>query len=804
MADPPLASNNPFRRRSTAPSTLSPIPSADDATAPGLNTIFPQANQSIAKNAILLHNSSDASPSVLRSFTEYAGVPGIGGSLNDTTASDYRDRAGGPQISNVDAFREQLQALPKSSEAPPSTTFLKPKPIKKVRVQSPPPSLPSSVDSADADFLARFPANVENSGGAGGATGISSTFDYAARGGLLDDRPIQNYADDSSESEDSVSDDADSNDQQTSPNSGSSPATTTPLQFPAPQQTQASIPAPPNPFQKTSDELEQHPQTLGEKSNSLEPTATTPTAKATMDVDAFRRLLLTGQGPVPIAARLSAADSESTTEPSSASRHSYSKVTAAAQEATPRTSHEISENDDDRSGPVHGALPAVTTSQRLASRKKPPPPSSRHGKLIEAQPKKKGPESANEAKFKDEDVPSPSLPASDFDKPLPRPPLYQRAEDDTTVDNNLDREAVGKLPESNFDSNRDPVSQIDSVPVSDPAPSLQSPPSTIQTPSSSSHPKKPTPAPPPRRQAHNRPDSRSNPQDRHTPHAVVSEANRTGLRDRSPVGSPRSSFDSTAPRSRSPSLIKVAANVAASAPTAASVNIPAPPPPRRINHVSRPTTNVAPIAVSLSSPADVPESEHTTPRPASNEGAGLHKSSTTTPSSMPPNSVNNGGSSTPLVTVPSRLAKPPPPPARNSSVRNKDARPGPLAALATERSSSGSSGRPASVASVDAIPRRIGGSQMAPPPPPPPTRHRGSSRGSMDTPAHLASLLPNASPTSRQVSSESVPLSTASTPPSEKGGSVAENSEMASNILADLDALQREVDALRGQFKADL
>src|SRR5262245_11982343 len=52
-------------------------------------------------------------------------------------------------------FREQLRALPKSSEAAPSTSFQKIKPVKKVRVQSPPPSSP---ESADADFEARFPA----------------------------------------------------------------------------------------------------------------------------------------------------------------------------------------------------------------------------------------------------------------------------------------------------------------------------------------------------------------------------------------------------------------------------------------------------------------------------------------------------------------------------------------------------------------------------------------------------------------------------------------------------------------------
>ncbi|CAK7210245.1 hypothetical protein SBRCBS47491_000711 [Sporothrix bragantina] len=843
MADPPLASNNPFRRKSTVPvastSTSASTSSATGASALTLDTTSPPPIYPIAKSSTFPQSPSDESPATRRALASDSGAPGAAGSLYTSYDDDHEDRAGRPQVSSVDAFREQLQALPKSTEAPPSTTFLKPKPVKKVRVQSPPPSLPSSpssVDSADADFEARFPSDVSGAAGAGGgAPGASPSFDYAARGGLLDDRPVRNYADYSSESDDSVSDDDDDSANRRSEIAGASSATATSFPTFAQQQPQSSVPAPPNPFQKTLGDLEPEQKSLGEE--TTEPAATASAGKAPMDVDAFRRLLMTGQGPAPPPARASTADAGSVTDASSTSKHSVFEAPPAAQEATPRTSHEISENDDDRSGLAHGALPAP--AQRQTQRKKPPPPSSRHGKLIKAQPNEKEAKEAKptkEAAGNDEiasSLPSPPPASSDVNKPLPPPPARRTTDDDNTLDSIFDRDAAGKLPDGDVDNERDLDLRMD-PPISPPPPA----PAAVSSSSSSSHPKRPTPAPPPPRQPHNRTESRSNPQDRPAPHVLLSGEGSTDARDRSPVGSPRSSFDSAPSRSRSSSLIKAATTANATGPppanTNTNTNVPAPPPPRRVNHASRPSTATAGATPSSSSPPALPDSERAPPPPGSGPapastwsigGAGSHVVFASTPNLLPPHSASatNSGTSTP-VPVPGRLAKPPPPPARNTSVRNKEGRPGALVAAATEHggsyhSSHSNSGRPSSVMSVDAISRRVGGGSQMAPPPPPPTRQRGSSRGSMDAPAHLASpplpLSAAASSTPRQVSSESVRRSAAAgtgqnhlapadeSDEADSNDNNNNNSEMASHILADLDALRREVDALRGQFKAD-
>ncbi|CAK7213950.1 hypothetical protein SCUCBS95973_001974 [Sporothrix curviconia] len=819
MADTPLASNNPFRRKSTVPvAPTSSTSSATGASALSLDTTSPTPDHPIAKSSTFPQSPSDSSPGVHRPFATDSGAPGAAGSLDNTYDFDYEDRSGRPQASGVDAFREQLQALPKSSEAPPSTTFMKRKPVKKVRVQSPPPSLPSSpssVDSVDAEFEARFPSDVSGATGTGGALGTSPSFDYAARGGLLDDRPVRSYADYSSESDDSASDDDGGDESEQRRASGASSATAMPFHTFAQQQSQASAPAPPNPFQKTLGDLEPEQKTSGEPAS--ETAATSSAAKAPMDVDAFRRLLMTGQGPAPPPVRSSAADAGSITDASTTSKHSVFESAPAAQEPTPRTSHEVSENDDDRGGLIHGAPPASAPAQRQTLRKKPPPPSSRHGKLIKAQPKEKEAKLTADAASEDAVASLPSPPASsDINKPLPPPPTRRTTNDDDTLDSIFDREAAGKLPDGDVDSERDLDLRTDTVPASEPTISPPPPPPPAAVPSSSSsssHPKKPMPAPPPRRQAHNRTESRSNPQDRPAPHVLLSGDDNADARDRSPAGSPRSSFDSAPSRSRSSSLMKAAATANATSPPAnTNTNVPAPPPPRRVNHAPRPSASTFSVpAPSTSSPSALSDSERAPAAPApaatwSAGGAGAHGVSASTPNLLSPHSATNSGTSTP-VPIPGRLAKPPPPPARNVSVRHKEGRPGALAAAAAAEHGS-SSGRPSSVVSVDAISRRVGGSQMAPaPPPPPPTRQRGSSRGSMDAPAHLASPPATTLSMPRQVSSESVRRSVAATgqnlAPADESDEPADNSEMASHILADLDALRREVDALRGQFKAD-
>lgn len=832
MADPSLASNNPFRRKSTVP-IASSTPSSSAASGLTLDTSSTAgpAHPSLAKSSTFPQSPSDAP------FTTHAGAgapgasgpTGSSGSADDTYAYDYEDQdalRGRPQVSS-DAFREHLQALPKSIEAPPSTTFLKPKPVKKVRVQSPPPSSPSSVDSVDADFEARFPSNLSDPTGVStGASPTTSFSDYGARGGLLDDRPVRNYEDFSSESDDSESDE-----DSAGRAGGGSTGHTAPISSFSSITSQAQQQPPANPFEKTLGDLE--PGQTSTEEPQPDSAAAVSAGKATLDVDAFSRLLLTGQGPA------------ATPPPPPPAR---AEAPLPAQE-TRRTSQDVSENDDDRSGLIHGGPPASEPAPRQILRKKPPPPSSRHGKLIKGQPKEKKP--AKESNSGGED---PSSSSSDVNKPLPPPPARRQANtsgDEDAMDNVFDREAAGKLPEVNLDpeapeeavpSPRPPTppnashsTDFDpSQPISDlgaealvssstvPAPAVTAAPTT-----SSPHPKKPTPAPPPRRQAgHNRTESRSQPAGERPPlpappahaAAVSGDGNVSDQqRDKSPYGSPRSSLDSTRTRSRSSSLIKPGTNASANS----GANVPAPPPPRRGNHASRPSTAsfAAPLHPSMSSPALSPSALSDNDRAPG--VAGLHPG-VSTPTLVPQaDSTSGSGSSTP---VPNRLlAKPPPPPARNTSVRHKER---PTALTSTDSSGSlgagSGSGRPSSIASFDAVARRVGPHHQ--PPPPPPTRQRGSSRGSMDAPAShanattnpsLLSAPPSISTTPRKVSSESVRraagssgqqgLETAQEGDEDQANNAAgvDESGVANNILADLDALRREVDALRGQFKAE-
>ncbi|KAL1900495.1 hypothetical protein Sste5346_002216 [Sporothrix stenoceras] len=822
MADPSLASNNPFRRKSTVPiasSTPSSSSAASGLTLDTTSTAGP-AHPSLAKSSTFPQSPSDAP------FTTHARAPGASGptgnsgSAGDTYAYDYEDQdalRGRPQVSS-DAFREHLQALPKSTEAPPSTTFLKPKPVKKVRVQSPPPSSPSSVDSVDADFEARFPSNLADPTGAPtGAPPATGFGDYGARGGLLDDRPVRNYDDYSSASDDSESD----ND---SAGRGGSTGPTAAISSFSSVPSQVAQQPPPNPFQKTLGDLE--PGQASAEEPQPDPSAATSAGKATLDVDAFSRLLLTGQGPAAAPPPPPPARTEAIPQ---------------AQE-TPRTSRDIPENDDDRSGLIPGAPPASEPAPRQTLKKKPPPPSSRHGKLIKAQSKEKAP--MKEASGGGED---PSSFSSDVNKPLPPPPARRSAnasEDEDAMDSIFDREAAGKLPEPEV--NLDPEAPEEAVPSPRPPTPPNASHSTDFDPShpisdlgaealvsssaapvaaatattSSPHPKKPTPAPPPRRQAgHSRTESRSQPQGERPPlpappgDGSVSDQQR----DKSPIGSPRSSLDSTRTRSRSSSLIKPNASANANS----GANVPAPPPPRRANHASRPSTAsfAAPLHPSVSSPALSPSALSDNDR--SPGVAGLHPG-VSTPTLVPQaGSTSGSGSSTP---VPNRLlAKPPPPPARNTSVRHKE-RPAALASADSSGSlgsgAGSGSGRPSSVASFDAVARRVGPHHQ--PPPPPPTRQRGSSRGSMDAPAShanattnssLLSAPPSISSTPRKVSSESVRraagnsgqgLETAQEGDEDQANNAGvDDSGVANNILADLDALRREVDALRGQFKAE-
>lgn len=381
---------------------------------------------------------------------------------------------------------------------------------------------------------------------------------------------------------------------------------------------------PPNPFSKT----------LGHLENSVpdQESGAASGARGSFDVDSFKRLLLTGYantpGPGGHSGNTGAAigpgaapghDGASTTDASSVSRQS---IVDAMQE-TPRTSHEISEAEEnsERRG-IHTSSP-LSTAQSASGRKKPPPPSSRHGKLIRME---LGVEAAPGSTARDPRRPTsidttqplarqntpPS--ASDVNKPLPLPP-NRRTEDGT--ESPFDREAAGKLPEALADLTINPH------PPTPPAGTRSRSESQVSTGTVSSI-RKPA-APPPRRPGLG--------QGRTEPQASPQVAS-PGEED-----PPRGSMDSS--RSRAESLRGVAA--------------PAPPPPRRPAHGRSASSVMSPSGSSFVSLSSLGGSDGT----SSPKGAVLDQPHT-------------GGAMATVTTSKDGLPKlspPPPPPARHSSTR---------------------------------------------------------------------------------------------------------------------------------------
>ncbi|KAK0625310.1 hypothetical protein B0T17DRAFT_508309 [Bombardia bombarda] len=736
------------------------------------------------------------------------------------TIGDYPDALSSasstpPALPSGDQFRSHLQALPQSARPPPTTSFQKPKVVKKVRVQSPPPSSPESAGAPDRRYL---PAGRDD--------------------------------DESSDSSDDDDDDDDDDNERRDPfvhTSTISPASGNEGLGQMPQLTLQR--PPPNPFQKTLDDLEPGPRETTQKS-----TGTLPGTKGSLDVDAFRRLLLTGQTgssgslqPAAAAAAAAAAsapglpsaqlgtqlaasvgDGASIADTSSVSRQSIFDAAPLVQD-TPRTSHEISEAEaeTDKRGVAVTSYPKIPPPP-TTSRRKPPPPSSRHGKLIKVELKGQGqnqvpPEGAvrPSSSSSSPGQPGPAIRTplsspsaqpnshpSDVNKPLPPAPVAFHADED--IESIFDREAAGKVPET--DTDLDAVSTPTPRPPTPPNAShalsshiasqmAMPPPQQQQQP-----PKKP--APPPRRQPHGRSESR------------ISSAIGGGTSSSTPTPP---SHSEEPPTAAEPSLRRSSMDSTRSRTSSLRVSIhaPAPPPPRRSTHghghVARGSNSfVSPSAVSFSSimssgsersPSEQPPSEFLhLPSPSPGEtgsaGAGFLDGSGV---QQPPVIVHamegagGGGGGVygkqppPPQSSNNKLSPPPPPPARNHSIR--------------------SAKRPPSVRSIDATSRRLttgtGSSGVMspplPPPPPPPPRLRGSSRGSMDGP--LSTAVRRTSADSVRILGGPVVEEPVGTIAGTGGTGQAEEevvqdaSGAASDILANLDKLQREVDALRGVYE---
>ncbi|KAK4157716.1 hypothetical protein C8A00DRAFT_29400 [Chaetomidium leptoderma] len=678
---PSFSSNNPFRRKAPAP----PAPVAPPAAVP-----------------------------------RFIEVEDISSHTPDSTPAP------------ADRFRTQLQALSIPNQPPPTTSFQKPKVVKRVRVQSPPPSSPESPDISN-----RFPPASQDEDDDDDDDSSSSDDNY---------EPIEPFTAPPTRSAE-VSDRGDERQP-------------TPIHGP-----------PPNPFQKTLQDLE-----VGITELEQSPGTTTSGARSALDVGAFGRLLLTGQtsgagvsqGAAPYSQHtrypaVPSGDGASTADTSSISRQSISDTLQAVHE-TPQTSRETSEHEaeDERRGLISSSQSSLQPAPAIL-KQKPPPPSSRHGKLINpgaageaakgaaggAQPPLSSP--ARRAATIPLLSPSrqrPSTP-SDVNKPLPLAPHRSPAEED--VESVFAREVAGRLPEPQVQPGLNII-----MPPKPPTPPNASH-AIPSTPVPATQPSK-KPAPPPRRQPHGRSESK-----------VTSSAASVIQQDDADSTLRRSSFDST--RSRSSSL-------------RVSIHAPAPPPPRRPGHQSRvsnsyslPSSNALSEDATTTKTIDIPPiTGPVVASPLSISGTSS-SSSSTTPAPAPPAAAAAG------VTTPTRhpapnpnhpsfpttkLAPPPPPPARNASVRGK---------------------RPANRApsSLDAgLSRRSSGSRGKEPPPPPkhhPSRDRGGSRGSVDGAGHPLPL---------------PPLSTASVTATATAA-INEEVSAAGDILADLSALQREVDALRGQ-----
>ncbi|KAI1372187.1 hypothetical protein F4677DRAFT_433247 [Hypoxylon crocopeplum] len=603
-------------------------------------------------------------------------------------------------------FKSAIPEEERREDEEAASVQLKPKKVvKKVRVQSPPPSSPE-----DAAPVTRFPSVSD-----------------------LDDDD-----DDDSYSSDSEQYDHDGPPNTASFGSGNSSG-----------HVQTGPPA--NPFSKTLQDLEQTGQS--QDANSL---AASAAAKGTLDVNSFKRLLLTGYANIPGPSSSSSSgatgnvgglvhpphplpDGASNTDASSVSRQS---IFDAMLQETPRTSHETSEPEDpeERRGILPTSPLSPTTS---SSKKKPPPPNSRHGKLIKIElgadiDSRSAKDSRPPISISTTSLPSiapprkssshsipPSL-TTDVNKPLPQTPFRPTVEE--AVDSPFDREAIGKVPEPFADIQANPRPPTPPVITRNRSES-----------NGSTQLRKPA-APPPRRHARN--DSRA------------PSINALDADDDTP---PRSSLESN--RSRTDSL---RANIG----LGNNIYAPAPPPPRRPNHGRHGSSYTSPSQVSFSS------------MPATSPGISESERS---PTGIGLGPISSGGqmeSLTGLATFTTskdglpKLSPPPPPPTRQASTR-----------------------RPPSVRSMDlsngpGVTRRMSKEKegAAPPPPPPPPRQRGSSRASVETPAPIAEMARNVSGEARK----------------EPSTSTAGENVQGAEILADLNALQREVDALRGRYeKAD-
>ncbi|RYP12807.1 hypothetical protein DL765_007127 [Monosporascus sp. GIB2] len=715
----PLNSNNPFRRKLGVMHPSSATPGSPAVTTP-----------------------SDSTSTLTSASTRLDGQDPLSASLQTATPPPPFTTFS----SSLPGDERRERELHGDMDEP-----VQPKPrkiVKKVRVQSPPPSSPE-----DAVPVRSFHPEDAYNDHDDEDDSSSSTSSTDSRDREEDVDPFDNAASDTEDHKD--------------------------IEQPQPR-------PPANPFSRTLKDLERSGQTQGRGQGQDVGTMPGHAAKGSLDVDSFKRLLLTGHADVPDPAPASGAslavvsplqpspqDGASNTDASSVSRQSM----ADAIQETPRTSHEISEPEEPEGGRnVPCAPPSMTAAPSTSTRKKPPPPNSRHGKLIKielgadsgAAAATKGPtpsisidtaaalsaEHARKTSGQSSSIARSQSPASsitDINKPLPPPPSRAPADE---AESPFDREAAGKVPEEAL-----PASPQQAAAARQPQPPIPPPPppppssrgrSESQS-STQSRSKPAAPAPPPRR--HTRTESK--PPSVHTGSAEEDK-------DQS-----RSSLDSN--RSRADSL-------RASNGGGGGGPAPAPPPRRRPNHARSgssftPTTQVQHGPVASLPASRSPSLDEQRPisvvgipgTPAQPERPSHLAATTTAPREGMP-----------------KVSPPPLPPARHASTRRPP----------SVRIASAEAGAPAAgVATTRKASREKDGVPMAPPPPPPPPRQRGSSRGGAEA------ATGGGGGDARNAGRDGEGKGT-STPPRTQ----TQSPSSSADILADLDALQREVDALMTQY----
>ena len=204
------------------------------------------------------------------------------------------------------------------------------------------------------------------------------------------------------------------------------------------EKAQRTLGMPSNPFSKTPHSSESFDNPVPVKEFKQGPQPKEPSVSRTktpMDVDAFTRLLLTGDKGSPVTSTASTpsaitlplhgtlGDNSSNTDTSSLSRQSILEPPAEVHPETPRTSHDLSSDDEERRRFSAGS----TSSQR------PDVPRTRHGEPLKKSSPQNNTFSSSEASRVNRTLPSKSSSSSprtptDLNKPLPPSPASTSAE----------------------------------------------------------------------------------------------------------------------------------------------------------------------------------------------------------------------------------------------------------------------------------------------------------------------------------------------------------------------------------------